>query len=335
MLTEIKQELLKNTDAIVTLLEHYSFAHIRTSSREIRFARSEAGGNNISIRLENNDNLYVNDFARGVSKDIFAYIVAEKNAAFRDVLQQTKLLLGLDAGWRPVKKQALFSGIYDNIGCPNRDIKLKVYDESILDQYQRVPNMMFWRDGISFEAQKFWDIRYSAKDNAIIIPIRNEFGDLVGTKARVNGPVQEGESKYFYTIPFQMSQVLYGYNENYSYLYGNDAVIVESEKSVCQAYTLNYRNIVAVGSSSISEKQSKLILQLLPKRIIIAHDEGIEFEQIKRNADMIKSCCSMFTPEIYYWDSTMDLDIGEKCSLTDMGKDKFEEIMEEQLVRIY
>ena len=132
-----------------------------------------------------------------------------------------------------------------------------------------------------------------------------------------------------------MSQVLYGYSENYEYLYGNDIIIVESEKSVMQAWDFGVRNIVALGSNSLSEKQTKLLLQLQPKRIIIAMDEGLSFEQTKRNADMIKNFCGMLAPEIWYWDADQDLDICAKSSPTDMGKDKFEEIIEEQLVRIY
>ena len=124
MLSDIKGELLKNTDAIVELLETYDFARIRTSSREIRFARDERGGSNISIRLENNDNLFVNDFARGVSKDIFSYIIQEKHTDFRDVLQTTKKILGLGNDWRPQQKHALFGGIYANISRQNREVQL-------------------------------------------------------------------------------------------------------------------------------------------------------------------------------------------------------------------
>ena len=133
----------------------------------------------------------------------------------------------------------------------------------------------------------------------------------------------------------QVSQTLYGYSKNYSYLYSNDIIVVESEKSVAQGYTFGARNIVALGSSAISEKQSKMLLQLQPKRIILAFDEGLAFEQIQRNADIIKSCCSMFETEIWYWDADQDLDILSKSSPTDTGKAKFEEIIEEQLVRIY
>ena len=191
------------------------------------------------------------------------------------------------------------------------------------------------RDGISLDAQRFFDIRFSVEDNAIIIPLYNEFSELVGAKARTNYTPEEGDSKYYYPIPTQVSQTLYGYSKNYEYLYGNDVIVVESEKSVMQGYTFGARNIVAVGSSSVSEKQSKMLLQLQPKRIILAFDEGLEFEQIQRNADMIKSCCSMFETEIWYWDADQDLDVLPKSSPTDSGKEKFDEIMEEQLIRMY
>ena len=102
-----------------------------------------------------------------------------------------------------------------------------------------------------------------------------------------------------------------------------------------QAWDFGVRNIVALGSNNLSDKQTKLLLQLQPKRIIIAMDEGLDFMQTLRNADMIKNFSSIFTPEIWYWDADQDLDISAKCSPTDMGKEKFKEIMQGQLVRIY
>lgn len=335
MLNEIKTKLLENPETIVTLLENFGFEHISPRTTEIRFARSHEGGANISVRLRDNPYCCVSDFARGIHTDIISYIIKEKNVEFRDVLREAKNILGLDDDWQPRRIRRLFGGIYDNISRQNREIKLKTYDENILDKYEKCGNLRFLRDGISLETQRDWDIRFSIDDNAIIIPLHNEYGELVGAKARINGEPQDGESKYYYKIPTQVSQTLYGYANNYQHLYGNDVIVVESEKAVLQSYTFGVRNVVGLGSSSVSEKQSKLILQLQPKRIILAFDEGLEFEQIQRNADMIKSYCSMFETEIWYWDSTIDLDVGLKCSPTDMGREKFDEIMEEQLVRLY
>ena len=335
MLNEIKTQLIDNPDKLVELLENFGFERINHRGNEIRFARDWQGGSNISIRLKNNQYCVVFDWSRGVTTDIISYIIQEKNVDFREVLQATKKILGLGNDWRPQQKKVLFGGIYNNLSCKNREIQLKTYDESVLDQYEKVGNLMFLRDGISLSSQKFWDIRFSLEDNRIIIPIRNEYSELVGAKGRLNDNGDEDNPKYLYTIPVAMSQLLYGYSENYQYLYGNDVILVESEKSVMQAWDFGVRNIVALGSHSLSEKQTKLLLQLQPKKIIVAMDEGLEFEHTKRNADMIKNFGGILTPEIWYWDSTMDLDIDLKCSPTDMGKEKFEEIMKEQLVRIY
>lgn len=335
MLNEIKEMLINNPETIVELLETFSFEHINHRNTEIRFARSDTGGANISIRLKNNPYCVVSDWSRGISTDIISYIIREKNSTFREVLQATKKILGLGDNWRPEEKKVLFGGVYSNIMRPNKDIALKTYSESILDKYERISNIRFLRDGISLDAQKFFDVRFSVEDNAIIIPLRNEYGDLVGAKARINKDPEEGESKYYYEIPVMASQILYGYSDNYQYIYGSDAVLVESEKAVMQGFTFGARNILGIGSHSLSEKQVKLLYQIQPKRIIIAMDEGLDFSQTQRNADMIKSFGAMFVPEIWYWDSDQDLDILPKSSPTDMGKDKFEEIMREELIRIY
>ena len=335
MLNKIKEMLIEQPNNLITLLSDFGFEHINHRGNEIRFARSDAGGANISIRLTNNPYCCVSDWSRGISTDIISYIIQEKSVEFREVLQKTKKILNLTDDWRQQQRRELFGGIYSNLSCRNREVKLKTYDDSVLNQYETYGNLMFLNDGISLAAQKFWNIRFSVMDNRIIIPIRNEYGQLCGAKGRLNGVPEDDEPKYIYPIPVMSSQLLYGYSENYQYLYGNDIILVESEKSVMQAWDFGVRNIVALGSNNLSEKQTKLLLQLQPKKIIIAMDEGLSFEQTQRNANTIKDLASIFIPEIWYWDSDLDLDIPSKSSMTDLGKEKFEEIMEEQLVRIY
>ena len=332
MLGEIKEELLKNPEAIVEILEYFDFAHIKLSSREIRFARDDIGGRNISIRLERNECLYVNDYSRGVNADFFQYIIQEKNVTFREVLQKAKQVLDLSDDWRPHEKKALFGGIYSNILRPNKDIVLRTYDESVLDRYEKCGNLRFLRDGISLEAQRFWDIRFSVEDNAIIIPVYNEFGELIGTKARINDTPKEGESKYFYPLPALTSQTLYGYAANYQYLYGADTVYVgEAEKFCQQLYTIGIRNCVALGNHSISEKQSKLLLQLSPKSLTLMFDEGLDMEIIKRNADVIRNMASMMDIKIYFFDYRDCLELGAKDSPSDHGIKVWNKIIENNI----
>lgn len=329
MLNKIKEMLIDNPDKLITLLEIFGFEHINHRNTEIRFARSDSGGANISIKLKNNPYCVVSDWSRGVCTDIISYIIQEKDVEFRGVLQTTKKILGLGNDWRPQQRKCLFAGIYENINRQNREVQLKTYDESVLDKYERVGNLRFLRDGISLDAQKFFDIRFSIEDNAIIIPIYNEVGDIIGAKARLNGEPEEGESKYYYPIPVQVSQTLYGYSKNYEHLYGADTIYIgESEKFCMQLYTMGIRNCVSIGSHTISEKQAKLLLQLAPKSITFMLDEGLDLSETKRNIDIIKSVSSMMQVDMYYFDHTECLELGPKDAPSDHGIEVWSEIIE-------
>lgn len=332
MLDEIKEEMLKSPDTIIDLLEYFDFAHIKLSYNEIRFARDEYGGKNISIRLNRNEKLYVNDFARGVSKDIFSYIIQEKCVTFRDVIQKTKQILGLDNNWMPRQQCSLFGGIYNNLTKQNKEIILETYGDEVLDQYEKCGNIRFLNDGISLSTQRFWDVRFSIKDNAIIIPVRNEYSELVGVKARVNKEVEDGESKYYYDIPVLMSQVLYGYSENYQYLYGADTVYIgESEKFCQQLHTMGIRNCVSIGSHSLSEKQAKLLLQLSAKSLTFMLDDGLDLSETKRNVDIIKGISSMLQVDMYFFDHTDCLLLNYGDSPSDHGVAIWNEIIENHI----
>ena len=328
MLSEIKKQLLEQPDAIVEILEYFNFARINLSAREIRFCRDYDGGKNISIRLENNECLYVNDFARGISKDFFSYIIQEKNITFREIIQKTKQVLNLDDDWQPRKIKSLFGGIYDNISSPHKEVKLKTYDESILNEYEKCGNLRFLEDGISLESQNFWGIRFSVACNSIIIPIYNEYSELVGVKSRANWEITEDENKYYYPVATKMSQILYGYAENYQYLYNAEKIYIgESEKFCMQLYTIGVRNCVSLGSHTLSEKQAKLLLQLAPKSITFMLDEGLDLSETKRNADVLKSISGMFDIDIYFFDYRDCLDIGPKESPSDNGIEMWNEII--------
>ena len=335
MLNEIKTQLIENPEKLIELLENFGFEHINHRNTEIRFARSDFGGANISIRLKNNPYCCVSDWSHGISTDIISYIIQEKSVSFRDVLQTTKKILSLSDDWRPQQRRSLFGGIYEGLSCQNKEIKLKTYDESILDKYEKCGNLRFLRDGISLEAQKFFDIRFSVEDNAIILPLHNELGDLIGAKARINDTPQEGESKYYYPLPTQVSQTLYSYHKNYEHLYGADTIYIgESEKFCMQLYTMGIRNCVSIGSHTLSEKQAKLLLQLQPKSVTFMLDEGLDLMETKRNADILKSVSGMMQVDIYFFDHTECLELGPKDSPSDHGITVWNEIIENYIKNV-
>ena len=102
--------------------------------KQIASARNEEGGQNISIRLEDNPSIYVKDFVTNENGDIIAYIMKSRSVKFIEVLAEIKSVLGLRNDWEPPKRDMLFGGFYDRIG-EDRQVEIATYPESIMDQY--------------------------------------------------------------------------------------------------------------------------------------------------------------------------------------------------------
>lgn len=331
MLQHIKDELLNDVDKLIELLSHFGYCNFSVKPKYITFGRNEEGSKkSIVIQREKNEALIVHDYPRNIVCDVFNYVIREKGASFRDVIQAAKQIVGIDENYAPEEKYKPFNGFYHLIKNRTKQ-EIKTYDESILDKYKPCGNLRFLRDNISLEAQRFFKIGYSVKEQAITIPIYSETGELMGVKCRVNKHVEPGEQKYFYlTESCMMSMTLYGFSHNYEYLEGNTVFIFESEKSVMQCFSMGHRNAVALGSSSISKKQCQMILSLNPSRVVFMHDQGLDFETIKRNIVALKTYGKMKEFSVAYWKPGDD--VPSKASASDLGKERFEKALREELV---
>ena len=330
MIQELKKQLLENPDNIRSLLEEFEFEHITLKRNELRFARNSEGGQNIRIKLENNDYLNVTDYAKSEHTDIISYIIKEKNTDFKSVLTAIKRILHLSDDWRPQNRRLIFGGVYENI-IHKIDAPPKTYDELILDAYLKVPNVRFQHDHISLETQMEFGIGYDVETDRITIPIRDQHGSLMGIKGRANFEVNEETPKYLYLVPCQMSKTLFGYSTNYSSMYGGTVMVFESEKSVLQCASYGYHNAVALGSNSLSEYQAKMILSLNPQKVIFMLDSDLPLENTKRNIDMLRSVATMRDLQISYFDWTECLDLPAKASASDEGKEVLKYILEENI----
>lgn len=335
MLKDIKEKLITNADALIELLEEFGFEKITPRVSEIRCARdADGGGNNIQIRLTDNDGVMVTDYARGTHSDIIQFIMEQRGVDFRTVVGKIQKILGLSDDWAKQKQLPLFGGFYNQIGRKNAEIEVKTYPESVLDQYDMTPNERWIKDGITIEAQRFYNVGYDVESQRIIFPIRSaETGEIQGLKGRLNADdYDEYTPKYIYVLPTPMSTTLFNYSESYGDLYGNEVWIVESEKTCMISYGFGVKNFVALGSHSLSEKQAQLILQLNPKRVIMALDEGLDFEATETNLKLLKSFSALRDVEFWYWDTTLDPTIkGTKCGPCDNGAEYFEKVKNEQL----
>jgi DNA primase len=153
-------------------------------------------------------------------------------------------------------------------------------------------------------------------------------------KGRLNGEPEEFEPKYLYIVNGPMSQTLFGYSENYSSLYENEVIIVESEKSVLKLDSWGYNNVVALGSNSLSTTQCKLLMSLNPKCVTFMLDKTLPLENTKRNADLLKTFCTMRQLKIKYWNWEDNLTLDDKSAPCDADKKEFEYILNNEIESI-
>ena len=91
MLSDIKNKLLNSPDYIKTILEYYDFTNIDIRTNEIRCGFGENfNRTSIRIKLVNNDNLFVTDFGRGLSYDLFTFIIKTRNIEFKELINYVK-----------------------------------------------------------------------------------------------------------------------------------------------------------------------------------------------------------------------------------------------------
>ena len=333
MLKEIKKELLDNPEKLKELLEYFNFYNVHIHQSYISFGRAQdTSKKSIVVRLEKNDYLYVTDYARNISKDLFSYISEQRLVDFKDIINVVRNILGVDDFSLFNESHGIFGGFYEKIR-KRSEYSVRTYDESILDKYIPLANKRFVDDNISIAAQQFFGIRYDVESQGIVIPIHNQIGELIGAKIRCNYEVQDGEMKYYYLIPCQASQTLYGYSQNYNYLTNNIIYIYEAEKSIMQCFSYGIRNCVALGSGSISRKQVRMLLELNPKKIIFMHDVGYDLENILRNINMVKNYSRFSEVELGYWDF-FDRLYDNKVSASDLGKKELLRIMDTEIKMI-
>ena len=335
MFEQIKERLLEQPESIERILSTFGFDKIRIDQKEIRCA-FEPGSNPtaVVIRLQDNENLFVKDYGRNLSLDLINYLVKSKNIPFKDVMNTIKQELHLDSIYNYKKKVGLFGGIYSNISRSNSDIEVKTYPEEILKQYGNTPNLLWLRDGISLETQRKWGVGYCIETQRITLPIRTSTGEIMAVKGRCNYVPDEFEPKYLYLVQGPMSQTLFGYSENYSSLYENDVIVVESEKSVLKMSSWGYNNVVALGSNSLSTTQAKLLMSLNPKSVIFMLDKGLSLDNTKRNADLLKTFCTMKQLNIKYWKWEDNITLDDKSAPCDDTKEEFEYILSEEICDI-
>lgn len=333
----MKEYLKNNPEQIEKILSYYNYHSINITDKEIRFAK--IGGNNPSgCRIKLNDNLSATDFTTSYNGDLFSLIATHTGLTYREVLKTITTMLGkkIEGNYQS-EEEVLFDGFFDTLYIPYESEKKEVtYDESVLDKYNSGYKWFkrFADDGILPSSQVKFKIGFDEESNRITIPWRDFEGKLIGIMARLNLD-EKTNFKYIPLIPFPKHKFLYGLYQNKEYIKESREVYVfESEKSVMLGDSLGYKSFVALGGNSISKTQVEQLLKLNVNKIIIALDEGLDTEIIKKDIKTIKDCLFMRDCKIGFIldKNNKYLPKGSKASPIDLGKEVFLKLCDECLI---
>lgn len=207
------------------------------------------------------------------------------------------------------------------------DKPLKPIPEKILSYYDSCAVQPFIDDNISAEVQETMQIGYDQYSNRITIPIRDEYGTLVGVKGRWFGAVPEGWNKYTYLERCNKGQILYGLYRAIPYIKRyRKCYVVESEKGVMQGITMGVDNIVATSGSKITSTQIEMLSRLCVE-VVFCFDKDISLSKLESIAskfpDGVKVSAMLDTLDV----------LSEKESPTDQ-EENFFKLLEECVVTL-
>lgn len=287
---KVKSKLFNDHSLLILAMESYGIHHIHQSRKYIQGALPDGDNpHSFSVSLKS-DMLYTKIYTRGnfgTDKDIFDAFAYISNTRSIDVLKRLADICNVKLEYNKIEESktddvlSFLSGFtrYDRLSGHNN--YNTILPNCKLDMFVPHPHHMFTTDGISIETQYKFDIRYDILDNRIIIPIRDDVGNLVTMKGRI---ALENPSihiaKYLAYEPYSADGVLYGLYENKSNIIKKrECILVEAEKSVLKADTIEVNNVIALSKKVVSENQRKKILELQVP-IVIALDNDVPDDEI-------------------------------------------------------
>lgn len=293
---DLKKYILEN-DKIEYILEKLDCCNIRESKKEYRC--SSVFSDNSSALVVKKDGLSVvsyspNNEFRG---DIFTLVMKVKNKSFYESVKYMHDILNLKHSKHDSKKtnnKVDILKVFKNASKRkkyNNDDKLEIYEESICDEYIKIPYIEWVREGIIPNTQHEFGVGYSVKNNRVVIPHRywcgngKEYVGIIGRTLNENFKILE-IPKYFPLKAFPKTKNIYGLYENYEHIQEAGYVnIFESEKSTMKRHSRLDKTGVSLGCHEISIEQAKILISLNVD-IIVQMDNDIDINNVRKICEL-------------------------------------------------
>lgn len=326
-IAELQVELQSNPDNVVKVLEKIGHTDIKDKGRY--WQMSNINGDNPTALCVWKDELTYNNFSHSKHGSFFALVMDEVELTFPEALKYIAKCIGYQQS--NIKIHKPFHGFYDEIlkSEVSPELSLKRYSENDLPPNDSL-SKMWLDDGVDLLTQEKYGIRIDHESNRIIIPEQDFSGNLIGAKARYNGECAL-EDRWSMYIPYSKSLVIYGYSQHYANIQKKQkALVLEAEKSVLQAESMNCFIGLAIGGHDVSQTQA-LYLRRLGVDIIFGFDAGISREVCIEQAKKVKVDNRLWKNRVGFIDMN---DVPDKNSPTDKGYRMFKDLMTRKVIWI-
>ncbi len=299
-IAHLKRTILEKNE-IANILEHigcHSLEFHSGNPDDFYTCANKDGDNKTAITVYCNENLKTINYTRELndkkdSYDLIDLVMFNEKINF---FQAIKLLCDLTKidyygieNEDDVPESIKMVWLVDSMSTENEDeyaedTAVEPKPECCIRYYSPVVNDIFLADNISYTTQALFEIRYDDERDMIIIPIRDELGNLVGIKARTCD-LSVSQNKYTYLIRCPRGKILYNLFRSYeSIIQSGFVIVVESEKACMQLYDMGVYNTVALSGSKLTAVQRQKLMNLHVD-IVLALDKDIPLEKLQNMAN--------------------------------------------------
>ncbi|MFS1518608.1 hypothetical protein V1503_19405 [Bacillus sp. SCS-151] len=327
----LKQHIIRNPSYIEKLLECCKFHNIRDFGNEYRCG-NKLDSNPTSIRISKNSLGTIN-FSSGLKGDIITLIQEKRALSFKQTIEFISNKVNYKFDGVIDKYVPPFGGFYKHIEKLKKEelVVMETYPLTLLEEYHKMPNLLFYKDGILPKVQVDYKVGFDSVSNRITCPWFTFDGELCGVMGRLNKEELENhEVKWFPVIPFQKSKTLYGFSQNYKLIQNSDICMIgESEKHTMSLASKGLGVGLSLGGSYLSDIQANHIKSLYTNRTLVMLDEGLEEDKSVEIAKKLKFNHFFSNQVGYVFDAkNFYLPKGSKLAPSDLDKSTLKKLLE-------
>lgn len=339
---------------IIKILEHLGAECRKQSDNELIFTSICHHGENASCHKAKL--YYYPDthsfvcYSCGWQGDIFDLVQKVNNAIFVEALAYICEILDVTVGYTAYNVNPhVYNWRKDCMPYINKDYRseceLTVYNEDLLNFFEDAYPLSWILEGISADTLQRYEIKYYPLHNSVVIPCRDECGNLIGIRERFLNPEDCINGKYKpltmlsdnLTFKFPTNQMFYGIYNNLEAIKRRKTVwLVEGEKSVLKADTWfgNDNVALAMYGLNLGENRRDFLVSLGVEEVVIMIDNdfqtkdseeyGLFWQRVKKIAKLLKGFC---TVSVCYNNQGYDM---YKSNPFDITQEEFEILYDER-----